>query len=121
MRSDIAQPTTRREYRSSRTARYNQPSVVAMYVMSPARTRVSTVENGGPWAYFECASFEPRWDAFADDCVPHSNKLTPAFAHVWFPVDSGSQFEKQCSQKQEDEWRTSVISKTWNATRTNST
>ena len=40
MRSDIAQPTTRREYRSSRTARNNQPSVVAMYVMSPASTRL---------------------------------------------------------------------------------
>jgi hypothetical protein len=40
MRSDIAQPTTRREYRSSRTARNNQLSVVAMYVMSPASTRL---------------------------------------------------------------------------------
>jgi hypothetical protein len=38
MRSDIAQPTTRREYTSSSTARYSQPSLVAMYVMSPAST-----------------------------------------------------------------------------------
>jgi hypothetical protein len=33
-----AQPTTRREYRSRRTAKYNHPSLVEMYVMSPAST-----------------------------------------------------------------------------------
>lgn len=80
---------------------------------------VSTVGNGGPWAYFGCASFEPRWDAFAEDCLHHSSKPAPAFAHVWFPLDKGSQFEKQCSQKQEAEWGNSVINNTWRATRTN--
>jgi hypothetical protein len=35
MRSAIAQPTTRREYRSITTARYSQPSSVHRYVMSP--------------------------------------------------------------------------------------
>jgi hypothetical protein len=38
MQSDNAQPTTRREYRSRRTAKSNQPSLVEMYVMSPAST-----------------------------------------------------------------------------------
>ncbi len=34
----IAQPTTRREYRSSSTARYSQPSIVQICVRSPAHT-----------------------------------------------------------------------------------
>ena len=34
----IARPTTLREARSSSTERYNQPSRVGMYVMSPTRT-----------------------------------------------------------------------------------
>ena len=37
----IAHPITRRERRSSTTARYRQPSPVAMYVMSPIQTRFS--------------------------------------------------------------------------------
>jgi hypothetical protein len=36
MRLLTAQPMTRREYRSRITARYNQPSPVQMYDMSPA-------------------------------------------------------------------------------------
>ena len=35
----IAQPTTRREYRSSRTARYSHPSPVEIAVMSAVQTR----------------------------------------------------------------------------------
>ena len=34
MRSDMAQPTTRREYRSITVAKYSQPSSVHRYVMS---------------------------------------------------------------------------------------
>ena len=36
----IDHPTTLREYRSKTTARYNQPSRVQMYVMSPAHERL---------------------------------------------------------------------------------
>jgi hypothetical protein len=35
MRSDMDQPSTRREYRSMTVARYNQPSSVHKYVISP--------------------------------------------------------------------------------------
>src|SRR5439155_19064320 len=38
-RSLMAQPTTRREYRSSNTATYSQPVRVGMKVRSPAHTR----------------------------------------------------------------------------------
>jgi hypothetical protein len=36
----MAQPTTRRLYRSIQTARYRQPAVVRMVVMSPAQQRL---------------------------------------------------------------------------------
>jgi hypothetical protein len=38
MQSDNAQPTTHHEYRSRRAAKDNHPSLVEMYVMSPATT-----------------------------------------------------------------------------------
>ena len=41
----IAQPITMREYRSSTTARYSQPSIVHTYVSSPAHTRL----GGATW------------------------------------------------------------------------
>ena len=41
MRFDIAHPTTRREYRSSTTARYNQPQRVQTSVMSAAYLQFS--------------------------------------------------------------------------------
>ena len=40
IRSLIAQPTIRREYKSNSVARYSQPSSVGMYVMSPTHARL---------------------------------------------------------------------------------
>jgi hypothetical protein len=74
-----------------------------------------SIGAGRRFGFVGCASFEPRWTAFADRA--EANALTPSTTVVLFPHDTGSAHEIECTRRQEEGWQNSAANAKWSATR----
>lgn len=77
------------------------------------RSLCEEILEGHPWAYLGCASFEPRWDAFAGRAERLGAR--PAGALVLQPDNRSSRWYEECSGRQRQNWNASIVRTLWNA------
>lgn len=66
-----------------------------------------------PWAFLCCASFEPRWDAFARRIGKLGGQPDSSLALQ--PVNATSRWSVECAQKQAENWAKSAVRSRWGA------